>query len=61
MNTDRPVTLEEVTATAEVQIRAAERIAAHAMKEAAKYRRYSEMLRKDRDRYKAMIHLREDE
>ena len=61
MDLTRPVTLEEVTASAEAQIRAMERVAATAMHEAAKYKRYSQMLRKDRDRYRAMARMREDE
>lgn len=61
MNLTRPATLEEVTASAEAQVRTWEKIAMDAMKEAAKFRRYARMLRKDRDRYKGMVMMREDE
>lgn len=61
MSTTRPVTLEEVTASAEAQVRAMERVAANALREAAALRRYARMLRKDRDRYRAMVAMREDD
>lgn len=49
MNADRPVTIEEITASAEAQIRAMERVAANAMRRSAIFERYARMLRKDRD------------
>ena len=61
MNTTRPATLEEVTASAGEQIRAAERYAADAYRKVAVYRRYARMLRKKWKRAEALARMREDD
>lgn len=68
MNLDRPVTIEDVTASAEAQLRELSeecimlsRRLGWADKKLAAYERYAGMLKKKLDRYRRLVMIREDD